>query len=168
MNASGERIYCHNNQLYKEKPIAMICDDDNYYLICYRAEPEYENHVKVFRADRIADIFIIDEGISKEAKKASKAITNYPKQVFKMYSGKIRRVRFAFDECLIGVMFNKFGEEISIKKSGTRYMTSVEIQISSTFWGWLTQFPHQMEIVSPIEVKEAYAAWVSSAITKEE
>lgn len=85
-----------------------------------------------------------------------------------MYGGKIRKIRLAFDECLIGVMFNKFGEEISIKKYGKRYVASVEVQISPTFWGWLTQFPGTMEIMSPVDVKEAYAAWVRSAIESEE
>ncbi len=168
LNASGERVFRHDNQVYKEEPLAMICDDGNYYLICYRAEPEYVNHVKVFRTDRIADIAVLDDGISKEAKRASKTISNYPKQVFKMYGGKIRKIRLAFDECLIGVMFNKFGEEISIKKYGKRYAASVEVQISPTFWGWFTQFPGTMEIISPVDVKEAYAAWVRSAIESEE
>lgn len=168
LNASGERVFRHDNQVYKEEPLAMMCDDGNYYLICYRAEPAYANHVKVFRVDRIADIAVLDDVISKEAKRASKTIANYPKQVFKMYGGKIRKIRLAFDECLIGVMFNKFGEEISIKKYGKRYAASVEVQISPTFWGWLTQFPGTMEIISPIDVKEAYAAWVRSAIESEE
>ena len=168
LNASGERVFRHNNQLYKEEPLAMICDDGNYYLIFYRAEPEYENNVKVFRVDRIADISETDESISKEAKKASKAIANYPKQVFKMYGCKIRKDRLSFDESLIGVMFNKFGEEISIKKSGARFTASVEVQLSPTFWEWLTQFPNQMEIMSPVDVKEAYTAWVRSAIKQEE
>ena len=141
---------------------------DSDYLICYRAEPEYENHVKVFRVDRIADVSVINEYISKEAKNALKSIANYPKQVFKMFGGKIRKIRLAFDECLIGVMFNKFGEEMSIKKSGKRYIATVEIQISSTFWGWLTQFPALMEIVSPADVKDAYLAWVRSVLTKED
>ena len=109
-----------------------------------------------------------DDSISKEAKKASKAIANYPKQVFKMYGGKIRKVRLSFDESLIGVMFNKFGEEISIKKSGARFTASVEVQLSPTFWGWLTQFPNQMEIVSPVDVKEAYTAWIRSAIESDD
>lgn len=168
LNVSGERVFRHNNQLYKEEPLAMICDDGNYYLICYRAEPEYVNHVKVFRVDRVADIAVLDDIISKEAKRASKTIANYPKQVFKMYGGKIRKVRIAFDECLIGVVFNKFGEDISIKKSGKRFTASVEVQISPTFWGWLTQFPNQMEVVSPIDVKAAYSTWVRSAIKQEE
>ena len=168
LNASGERVFRHDNQVYKEEPLAMICDDGNYYLICYRAELEYANHVKVFRVDRIADIAVLDDIISKEAKRASKTIANYPKQVFKMYGGKIRKVRIAFDECLIGVMFNKFGEDISIKKSGKRFTASVEVQISPTFWGWLMQFPNQMEVVSPIDVKAAYSAWVRSAIKQEE
>lgn len=168
LNASGERVFRRDNRLYKEETLAMICDDGNYYLMCYHPEPEYENNVKVFRIDRIADISETDDGISKEAKKASKAIANYPKQVFKMYGGKIRKVRLSFDESLIGVIFNKFGEEISIKKSGSRFTASVEVQLSPTFWRWLTQFPNQMEIVSPVDVKETYTAWIRSAIESDD
>lgn len=168
LNASGERVFRHNHQLYKEEPLAMICDDGNYYLLCYHGEPEYENHVKVFRVDRIADISETYESISKEAKKASKAIVNYPKQVFKMYGGRIRKVRLSFPESLIGIMFDKFGEDIQIKKTGQKFTASVEVQISPTFWGWLAQFPKQMEILSPADVKDAYVMWVCSAIKQEE
>lgn len=66
----------------------MICDDGHYCLIYYRTGLEYENHVKMFRGDRITDISVFNEGITKEAKKASNTITNYPKQAFKMYGRK--------------------------------------------------------------------------------
>ena len=33
LNASGERVFRHESQPYKEEPLAMICDDGNYYLI---------------------------------------------------------------------------------------------------------------------------------------
>lgn len=163
LNALGERVYRHDNKLYKEEPIAMICDDGNYYLMCYCPEPEYENNVKVFRVDRIADISETDESVSKDAKKASKAITNYPKQVFKMYGGKTRKVRLSFDESLIGVMLNKFGEEISIKKSGARFTASVEVQISPTFWGWIFQFGNKIKLLAPDTIVQEYCQIVDEA-----
>ena len=135
INAAGDRVYRHDNKLYEEEPLAMLCSEGNYYLICYRPEPEYDNHVKIFR-------------------------------VFKMYGGQMRKVRLAFDESLIGVVYNKYGEEINIRKSGSRYTVSVEIQISPTFWGWLMQFPTQMEIISPVDVREQFSAWILSAAEK--
>lgn len=163
LNASGERVFRHDNRLYKEEPLAMICDDGNYYLMCYHPEPEYENNVKVFRIDRIADISETDESISKEAKKASKAIANYPKQVFKMYGGKIQKIRLSFDESLIGVIFNKFGEEISIKKSGSKFTASVEVQISPTFWGWIFQFGNKIKLIAPDFIVQEYHKIVDEA-----
>ena len=163
LKASGERVFRHDNRLYKEEPLAMICDDGNYYLMCYHPEPEYENNVKVFRIDRIADISETDESISKEAKKASKAIANYPKQVFKMYGGKIQKIRLSFDESLIGVIFNKFGEEISIKKSGSKFTASVEVQISPTFWGWIFQFGNKIKLIAPDFIVQEYHKIVDEA-----
>lgn len=166
INAAGDRVYRHDNKLYEEEPLAMLCSEGNYYLICYQPEPEYDNHVKIFRVDRIADISILDIELSKEGKKAFRLLSNYPKQVFKMYGGQMRKVRLAFDESLIGVVYNKYGEEINIRKSGSRYTVSVEIQISPTFWGWLMQFPTQMEIISPVDVRKQFSAWILSAAEK--
>ena len=59
LNQSGERVYKHNNKLYVEEPLAMVCNDGNYYLICYHSEEEYENHIKTFRVDRIDNISLL-------------------------------------------------------------------------------------------------------------
>ena len=80
-----------------------------------------------------------------------------------MYGGEIRKVRLAFDEKLMGVVFNKFGEKTSIKKCGARFSATVEVQISPVFWGWLMQFPTQMEILSPIDIREQFVAWIHAA-----
>lgn len=164
LNQSGERVYKHNNKLYVEEPLAMVCNDGNYYLLCYRSEEEYENHIKTFRVDRIDNISLLEEDISKEGKTALRKAKQYPLQAFKMYGGPLRRVTLKFDESLIGVIYNKFGEKTVIKKSGDKFTASVQVQISPTFWGWLMQFPTTMKIKSPQDLKEQYRDWVMSAI----
>ena len=164
LNQSGERVYKHNNKLYVEEPLAMVCNDGNYYLLCYHSEEEYENHIKTFRVDRIDNISLLEEDISKEGKTALRKAKQYPLQAFKMYGGPLRRVTLKFDESLIGVIYNKFGEKTVIKKSGDKFTASVQVQISPTFWGWLMQFPTTMKIKSPEDLKEQYRDWVMSAI----
>ena len=164
LNQSGERLYKHNNKLYVEEPLAMVCNDGNYYLLCYRSEEEYENHIKTFRVDRIDNISLLEEDISKEGKTALRKAKQYPLQAFKMYGGSLRRVTLRFDESLIGVIYNKFGEKTVIKKSGDKFTASVQVQISPTFWGWIMQFPTTMKIKSPEDLKEQYRDWVMSAI----
>ena len=164
LNQSGERVYKHNNKLYVEEPLAMVCNDGNYYLLCYHSEEEYENHIKTFRVDRIDNISLLEEDISKEGKTALRKAKQYPLQAFKMYGGPLRRVTLRFDESLIGVIYNKFGEKTVIKKSGDKFTASVQVQISPTFWGWIMQFPTTMKIKSPEDLKEQYRDWVMSAI----
>ena len=168
LNQSGERLYKHNNKLYVEEPLAMVCNDGNYYLLCYHSEEEYENHIKTFRVDRIDNISLLEEEISKEGKTALRKAKQYPLQAFKMYGGPLRRVTLKFDESLIGVIYNKFGEKTVIKKSGDKFTASVQVQISPTFWGWIMQFPTTMKIKSPEDLKEQYRDWVMSAIDEED
>lgn len=164
LNQSGERVYKHNNKLYVEEPLAMVCNDGNYYLLCYHSEEEYENHIKTFRVDRIDNISLSEEDISKEGKTALRKAKQYPLQAFKMYGGPLRRVTLRFDESLIGVIYNKFGEKTVIKKSGDKFTASVQVQISPTFWGWLMQFPTTMKIKSPEDLKEQYREWIMAAL----
>ena len=45
-----------------------------------------------------------------------------------------------------------------------KYTASVQVQVSPTFWGWVLQFPTEMKIKSPEDLKEQYREWVCSAI----
>ena len=65
----------------------MVCNDGNYYLLCYHSEEEYENHIKTFRVDRIDNISLLEEEISKEGKTALRKAKQYSLQAFKMYGG---------------------------------------------------------------------------------
>ncbi len=164
LDQNGQRVYKHNKKLYLEEPIAMVCNDGNYYLLCYRPEDEYENHIKTFRVDRIDNIAMSDKDISKDGRTSLRKARQYSLQAFKMYGGPLRRVTLIFDESLINVIYNKFGEQTVIKKHKEKYTASVQVQISPTFWGWMLQFPTQMKIRSPEDLKEQYHKWVQSAI----
>lgn len=54
----------------------MIFEDGNYYLLCYRADPEYVNKVKAFRLDRIEDPEIVSEPISQNAVEVLKMLAH--------------------------------------------------------------------------------------------
>ncbi len=161
LNANGKREYKHDKKLYIEEPLAMICDDGNYYLLCYHTEEEYENNVKTFRIDRIDNISVLDEDISKDGIKVLNKLKNYPRQAFKMFGGPLCKVTLQFTEELIGVIFNKFGEDTPIRQIDDKFTATVQVQVSPTFFGWLMQFPADMEIVSPEETIEQYYNWIN-------
>ena len=164
LNEYGERVYAHDKKSYCEEPLGLIFEDGNYYLTCYRAEPEYENNVKVFRLDRMENLEIMEEPVSIDALEHLKKLSAYRLQSFKMYGGKIRRVTFSFAPELIEVVYDKFGHDIVIRRSGDVCKTTAEVQISPTLWGWMLQFPDKMKIYAPEDIKEQYYEWVRSAL----
>lgn len=164
LDRHGERVYRHNKKTYKEQPLSMICDDGNYYLLCYTEDEDCDTNIKTFRLDRMENVMVTSDSITDAAIDALKSVKSYPKQVFKMYGGAKRRVRLEFDESLIGVVFNKFGENTRIRQHKNKCSASVFVQISPTFWGWLTQFAGKMRIVSPDEAVQKYKEWLNIAL----
>ena len=80
----------------------------------------------------------------------------YTEQVFKMYGGQPVDVVLEFDAKLIGVVYDKFGEDTKMIRSGDKCIATVKVQISPTFWGWIFQFGGQMRILSPDNVIADY------------
>lgn len=164
LDRHGKRVYRHSNKIYKEQPLSMICDDGNYYLLCYTEDEGCDSNIKTFRLDRMENVTVTSEPITDAAVDALKSVKSYPKQVFKMYGGARRTVRLEFEPSLTGVIFNEFGENTRIAQNGGSYAASVSVQISPTFWGWLTQFAGRMRIVSPDDVAEKYRQWLHTAM----
>jgi hypothetical protein len=67
-----------------------------------------------------------------------------------MFSGQIEDVTLEFDRCLIGAVYDKFGEHIQMTASSANKCTAtIKVRISPTFWGWLFQFGNLMKITAP-------------------
>lgn len=97
------------------------------------------------------------EPVTPEAIIDDSDIAEYTKQAFKMYGGPVMDVTLQFDDKLIGVVQDKFGEQVSIVRTApTTCVASVQLQVSPTFWGWLFQFGKQMSILSPESLVKEY------------
>ena len=56
---------------------------------------------------------------------------------------------------MLGAVYDKFGENVNIMRSGERTcIAAVKVQVSPVFWGWLFQFAGEMKIISPSELIE--------------
>ena len=71
-----------------------------------------------------------------------------------MYNGKIESITLSFSRDLIGVIYDKFGEDTEIWQEDGRYAANVKVQISPTFWGWLFQFGGRMRLQGPAVLQE--------------
>jgi len=158
----GNRVYQRDKERYIVDPIALIYTDDNYYLRCYNPDrKQYRN----YRIDRMEDVRHLDSYIGDEAMISADELATYTSKTIKMYGGTEERVELEFTEDLIDVIFDQFGLDTKIELLGdNRYIATVKVQISSTFWGWFFQFPDQMRIVSPETLSAQCQEWAQKAL----
>ena len=153
----GNRVYQRNKRKYIVDPIALIYENNNYYLRCYNQErKDFRN----YRIDRMEETQLLDSIICDEALVSSNEIETYTAKTFKMFGGDEIDVVLEFTEELIDVIFDQFGFDTKIEPSdnGT-FLATVKVQISRTFWGWYFQFPDHMRIISPDSVVDQCREW---------
>lgn len=136
------------------EPIALVFNEDNYYLLCYSSRHE---KTSTYRVDRMDSVSVLDDPITDTALALKAEIADYTEQVFKMYAGEVYNLVIEFSDELIGTVFDKFGEDTKMIRSGEhKCVATVKVQISPVFWGWLFQFAGDMKILSPEELAAEY------------
>lgn len=154
LDENGEKVYRREGHRYVVEPIALVFNEDNYYMLCYSSRHE---KTSTYRVDRMDAVTVLDEAITDTAVALKEEIAGYTEQVFKMYAGETVDLVIEFDDSLIGVVFDKFGEGTKMIRSGAhKCVATVKVQISPVFWGWLFQFAGEMKILSPEDMTLAY------------
>ena len=154
LNENGEKVYRNGHHHYVVEPIALVFNEDNYYMVCYSAR---HDNTANYRVDRMDAVEVIDEDICEKAIELRSSVNCLTEQAFKMYGGQPTDITIQFNDKLIGVVYDKFGEDIKMVRINENYcVASVKVQISPTFWGWLFQFGKQMTVLSPEGVINEY------------
>ncbi len=154
LNENGEKVYRREGHHYVVEPIALVFNEDNYYLMIYSSRHDSTAN---YRVDRMDAVEVIDEPITEKAVALRSSIDSYTEQAFKMYGGTPVDITIQFDSKLIGVVYDKFGEDTKMIRTGEETcVATVKVQISPTFWGWLFQFGRQMKVLSPDSVIQDY------------
>ena len=154
LNEHGQKVYRREGHRYVVEPIALIFNEDNYYMLCYSSRHQ---KTSTYRVDRMEAVQVLDDGITETAITLKDEIGPYTEQVFKMYAGEAVDIVIEFNDNLIGVVFDKFGEATKMMRVGeNKCVATVKVQISPVFWGWLFQFAGEMKLLSPDHLIEEY------------
>jgi len=158
LNLNLERVYRREGHHYIVEPIALVFNEDNYYLVCYSAK---HDGITNYRVDRMDAVEVIEDDVSAKALDFRNRIGEYTEQAIKMYSGEPEEVVLEFDSKLIGSIYDRFGENTSMTASSDKFVATVRIQKSPTFWGWLFQFGNGMKILSPESAVKEYESRIA-------
>ncbi len=99
LGINGEKIYRREGHHYVVEPVALVYNEDNYYLVVYS---ERDDDTANYRVDRMEDIELIDDKLSDKAIKLRSKARKYTEQAIKIYGGPSEAV-----ECFLQVFFGK-------------------------------------------------------------
>ena len=168
LDEKGERVYrCKTDgekKRYYVEPVALVFNEDNYYLMTY--SNRHPDTTANYRVDRMEQVEVVEDStISLEALAKLEGVADYTEQVFKMYNGDAVGVVIQFDRCLIGAVYDKFGEDTPMMKvDENTCAATVQVRVSPTFFGWVAQFADKMRIISPDNVIAEYREHINKII----
>lgn len=145
LGVNKEKRYRKDGGLYTESPIALTWDDENYYMITYKYK--YDNYAH-YRVDKMEMINITEDDRVLSDKPFD--LTEYTKSTFKMFSGKETDVWVEFENELVGVIFDRFGTDITVmKKDENHFVCRLRVAVSPYFLSWIVGFGKKAKIISP-------------------
>ncbi|MDY4127984.1 WYL domain-containing protein [Peptostreptococcus porci] len=158
-NINKELEVRRNGEMYFVSPIALLWDNENYYLIAFE---EKADRIKHFRVDKIKNLSVTDKMRVGCDRFDCKALPGYSKGIFGMYGGEIIKVTLECDNELIGTMLDRFGTDVFITPyDNDKFRISVDICLSKQFLGWIFGLEGNAKIVGPEKVRNLMRNYIS-------
>lgn len=150
---------------YVVSPYAMVWVQDRYYLISNMKDKEGLTH---FRLDRIRDVRI-EEAPVRPVSEVSEYTdrfdaVDYASKCLNMFGGEITRITLRCHMELLNEFFDRFGEDIPVKKDGEdHFIARIEVAASKGFINWVCQFGDMAEVLEPAGLRQRVANYLKAA-----
>ena len=143
---------------YEVSPFLLSWDDENYYLIAYDAKAGIIKH---FRVDKMLRISLCREAREGAEEFADFDVGAYTKKTFGMFAGEEEVVTLVCRNELIGVMIDRFGQEVSTRRRDEdSFFLRTKVAVSRQFFGWLTGLGDGVRIQAPEDVRQRYCRYL--------
>lgn len=143
-------------------PWALVWQDENYYLAAFDSEDKIIKH---YRVDKMGKVELLEEKREGVEQFSAIDLTTYTNQTFGMYGGQEEIVTLQLPNRLIGVVLDRFGKDADIRPMGEdAFRVRVRVAVSGQFYGWLTGIGKDVNIVSPVKVKDSYREWLQGIL----
>lgn len=149
----NKKRYSKNGEPYVVSPFALYWNNGNYYLYAYLTE--YQDF-RFFRIDRMESIKLLTKKRDgREEFTASALQRNRKAKVFDMYTGEVSKVRLRAVNAIADAVIDAFGRNVMLMPDDeNHFIVTVDVEVSPTFFAWLTNFGKRIEIVGPPKVRE--------------
>lgn len=158
----AKRVYRKDGERYEVNPLGLIYSENNLYLVCFH--DKYGNPVQ-YRIDRMTDVKAESAAMTEREEYKSFDTDEYRKKLFSMYGGEECDVTLWYAEECTDSVVDKFGEDIKPSRAENGgYIIKRKINVSKTFFSWLTIFGGKIKILSPRRIAAKYREFLQEQI----
>lgn len=151
-----------NGERYRLSPWGLIWKDENYYLI---GLDEKSGTVKHYRVDKMLKIAVEKERRNGEEIFRNFDTARFASGTFGMFGGREEAVRLEFENHFVGVVIDRFGQDIMIHRVDEgHFSVLVHVNVSNQFFGWVAGLGSGVVITSPSDVRHEYAAFLKKSL----
>lgn len=156
---NGQKTYNQNGKRYEVNPLGIVYPGDYLYLLGFHDEC---GTLINYRIDRMDEVNEEAQDISEHKLYKDFDINT---GLFSVCSGERVEVSLTFPLSLIGVVIDKFGENIRpTRLSNDKCLLRIVVNVNNSFFSWLTTFEGQIAIRGPESVKEKYKRFIENLI----
>ena len=157
-NLQKERVFRRDGALYCVSPCGLLWDNENYYLVGWDRDKDDLRH---YRVDKMADLAVSEEPRFGDAVD----MASYAAKHFGMFRGEERTLTLRCHQRLVGVMLDRFGQDIMLIPDGEAHFTvTLSVVVSPQFWGWLFGLGQDATVLSPAWAVQAYQEQLTQAL----
>ena len=145
-----EKVLRHDGKVYKVSPWALTWDDEKYYLVGYDEEIDEIRH---YRFDKMLNIELDEKKRIGQEKFEAFDLATYTNRLFGMFDGEEKIVKLKVNNNFAGIIIDRFGTDIDIKKNYTDWFeVEVLVVVSDQFLSWIISLGDQVVIMEPEDV----------------
>ena len=101
---------------YVVNPLALVLNDNNYYLVCYN--DKYKG-LSNYRIDRMENAATGNDEITPVKEFENFNLSEYCKQTFSMFTGELLTAELEADNGMIDGILDRFGKDVNVAISST-------------------------------------------------
>lgn len=153
-NVRKEKVYRREGRRYQVSPYGLIWDNENYYLAGY---DHLHHEMRHYRVDKMAELAVTCLPRLGDDSCRDFDLSTYAQKHFGMFSGREAQVTLRCRNQLVGVVLDRFGQDVILVPDGDDHFTvTVRAVVSPQFLGWLFGLGSGAELLSPDWAVEAF------------
>lgn len=149
-----KRLHPRRKERYVVSPYSMVCNNQNYYLLCIK---EGKTDLSYYRIDLMKDIRVLDKPIDFPA---SKVDINTARKTVYAFAGKPVDIRLRCKNTAIGGVVDEFGTGIRISSDGPEHFIATIKAAPQGVLYWTMQYLTEVEILQPQFLRDRAIAFI--------